>query len=323
MRLREFTLRDIAAIADIRNASVSISPDFYAMTVDRFRCDFYGEGQPAQSRIIVAENEQLEVVGFYHLYTDEHLLRTGRADLDSLHVRPDIRSAGIGALLLTHACTAAGEWGARHVSIAIPESSTRSLAFLNRHGFEAVCTFEKTRVKLSGTEFASPVLPPEQGLRHFEVGVDESAFIKLFNACFSKLWNFSELTIKELTDWNHRANFDPEGCFLLFENDVLIGFSTVLKTEETIENSPAPIGRIFELGVIPHKRRSGAGFVLLQKALHYAAMQGLHAVDLVTEASHDGGRHLFQKLGEHPIRRTIVLHRQIDAMQDSKRIVDG
>jgi len=323
MRLREFTLRDIAAIADIRNASVSISPDFYAMTVDRFRCDFYGEGQPAQSRIVVAENEQLEVVGFYHLYTDEHLLRTGRVDLDSLHVRPDIRSAGIGALLLTHACTTAREWGAGRVSIAIPESSTRSMAFLTRQGFEAVCTFEKTRVNLSGTDFAPPVLPPEQGIRHFAVGVDETAFIKLFNECFSKLWNFSELTVKELTDWNHRANFDPEGCFLLFENDVLIGFSTVLKTEEMIENRSAPIGRIFELGVIPQKRQSGAGFILLQQALHYAAAQGLQAVDLVTEASHDGGRQLFRKLGEHPVRRTIVLHRSIETMQFPKRFVDG
>src|ERR1035437_4024449 len=113
MHLREFVLGDIPAIAAIRNSSISISPDFYSMTVDRFRYDFYNEDVPMKSRIEVAEDDETRrVVGFYHLYTDENQLERGRANLDSIHVHPDARGQGVGEPLIASAVATAQSWKA-------------------------------------------------------------------------------------------------------------------------------------------------------------------------------------------------------------------
>ena len=155
--LREFLLGDIPAIAAIRNESISISPDFYSMTVDRARYDFYDEDVPMRSRIVVAE-EAGEVAGFYHLYTDEHQLARGRVNLDSIHVHPNHRDRGVGQARVASAAETATGWGAKYISTAIPEDSPGSLRFLQRYGFEEVRRFYKMRLNdLDRAE--APVLP--------------------------------------------------------------------------------------------------------------------------------------------------------------------
>ena len=119
----EFVLGDIPAIAEIRNASISISPDFFSMTVDRFRYDFYDEDVPMLSRIMVAEVGS-EVVGFFHLYTDENQLQLGRVNLDSFHVHPDARNHGVGGALLTSAIETATSSRFRSWSLRARCSST-------------------------------------------------------------------------------------------------------------------------------------------------------------------------------------------------------
>lgn len=314
MKLREFVLGDIPAIAAIRNASIEISPDFYSMTVDRYRYDFYDADLPMKTRIVVAENDEGRVAGFYHLYTDEHLLQRGRSNLDSIHVHPDMRGQGAGAALIESAAETARGWGATYISTAIPDASPRSLEFLERYGFKKVRTFDKMRLPLRGAQ-PMPEVPEGFYLRAFKAG-DEAAFVEVFNSAFADHWDFVPLTEAEVGQWNRRPSFDPRGCFLLFEQgpggvDKLAGFATVLFNPERAEVTGKVIGRIFEMGVLPAYRRRGLGHVLLQAALKYAADNHFDAVDLVTDAESAAGKQLYAKVGFEEKRSSFVLHRQV------------
>ncbi|MEB3196125.1 MAG: GNAT family N-acetyltransferase [Candidatus Sericytochromatia bacterium] len=308
MPLREFQMGDIPAIASIRNASVELSPDFFSMTLDRFRYDFYGADLPLTSRIVVAESDW-RVVGFYHLYTDERLLAQGRSNLDSIHVAPEQRGSGVGADLMASALNTARGWGARYVSTAIPESSPRSLAFLERHGFERVRRFDLLRLNLQ-PDLTPPA--PLNGflLRTFSQG-DEPRFVAAFNAAFADHWDFVPLDASHVQIWNRRDSFDPEGCLLLQDanNGELAAFVTVL--HQTPPEVQPRVARIFEMGVVPAYRRQGLGYHILQQGLAYAASHGFTAVDLVTDAQSEAGLQLYAKVGFTDKRSSIVLHRPV------------
>jgi len=311
MQLREFQMGDIPAIAAIRNASIELSPDFYSMTLDRFRYDFYGADFPLTSRIVVAEQDG-KVAGFYHLYTDERLLAQGRSNLDSIHVAPDQRGAGVGAALVASVVETAHGWGARYVSTAIPEASPRSLGFLERHGFTRLRRFDLLRLAMQ-PGLTPPEPPPGFSLRAFQAG-DEARFVAAFNAAFADHWDFVPLEAPEVQLWNRRATFDPEGCLLLTDQATgeVVAFVTVLHQAEpdAPEGQPA-VARIFEMGVVPALRRRGLGYVMLQTGLAYAASHGFTAVDLVTDAESEAGLQLYAKVGFTEKRSSIVLHLQV------------
>lgn len=312
--LREFVLGDIPAIAEIRNRSISISPDFYSMTVDRFRFETYDEDVPLTSRIMVAEAAAAEagvgrVVGFYHLYTDENQLARGRVNLDAIHVHPDARSEGAGAALIRSALETAEQWGGRYVSTAIPEDSPRSLAFLERHGFKRVRTFFKMR--LSKLEAKDAAFPVGMTLATFRPGKDEAAFVAVYNAAFADHWDFTPLTEAEVSNWNKRPAFNPRGCFLLWEGEKLVAFTTVLYDPDQAAHTGEAVARIFEMGVLPEYRQRGLAYGLLQAAIRYAAERGFSGLDLVTDAENEAGVLLYEKVGFQEKRSTIVLHREV------------
>lgn len=313
MQLREFVLGDIPAIAAIRNASIEISPDFYSMTVDRFRYDFYDEDVPMKSRIMVAEDEG-HVVGFYHLYTDENLLARGRSNLDSIHVSPQGQGKGVGTALVGSVLETAREWGARYVSTAVPGDQPRSLAFLERLGFRRMRTFDKMRLTDLRPE-PEPAFPPNYELTTFVRGQDEAPFVEVFNAAFQDTWDFTPVTPAEVAQWNHRPSFNPRGCFLLWETDGgdrrLVGFTTVLFNPDRAEQTGRVIGRVYEMGVLPSHRKGGLGFQLLRVAIRYAREQGFQGLDLVTDDQSEAGKQLYAKVGFQEKRSSVVLHRDV------------
>lgn len=309
LQLREFVLGDIPSIAAIRNASISISPDFYSMTVDRFRYDFYDEDVPMLSRIQVAELGG-EVLGFYHLYTDENQLQLGRVNLDSFHVHPDARNHGVGSALLTSAIETATSWKARYISTAIPEESPRSVEFLQRHGFQQVREFYKMRLSDLRPD-AESHFPPGFTLRTFQPGTDEEAFVEVFNAAFADHWDFIPLADWEVAKWNRRPAFNPKACFLLFDQAKLVGFTTVMYDPEQAMQTGEAVGRIFEMGVLPAYRRRNLGYTMLQAAIRYAQAQGFQALDLVTDVENEAGIQLYEKVGFQEKRATTVLHREL------------
>lgn len=305
--LREFVLGDLPAIAAIRNASISLSADFFSMTVDRFRYDLYAEDRPMQSRIVVATTADGAVVGFYHLYADARPLPPGatlRANLDSLHVLPRVRGTGIGAALVADAAETARAWHATELAIALPERDRGSAAFLERQGFAPAHTFYLMRkTELSGE---APRFPAGLAVRSFRIGADEAAFLEAFNACFARNWDFRPLSLEDVRAWNQREGFDPEGCFLVLDGETVVAFITVTYDVERAMGTGEAVGRIFEIGVRPEWRRHGLAVSLLQAAIAYARERRFTALDMVTDAENEAGVALYTKFGFAEKRATIA-----------------
>ena len=211
--IRRFELADLPRVAEIRNASVAISRDFYSMTVDRVRPPSESGAHPVTSEILVAEVDG-RVEGYVHLYTDPGLLTHGRINIDAFHVRPECQRTGLGSLLLSAAIEKAREWNGRYLSIAIPDGFDSSKLFLNKHGFEVVRTFFKMR-QPDLDRLAEPVLPEGYRFRPFRQGIDESEFLRLLNATFEEHWDFAPVTADELERWKQRPDFNPRGCFFI------------------------------------------------------------------------------------------------------------
>ena len=89
------------------------------------------------STVLVAVNHEVEVVGLLQLITFRHLQHRGGlcAEIESMHVRHDLRYSGIGGKLLDHAVEIAHDLGCYRVQLT---SNTKRVAvhrFYERHGF--------------------------------------------------------------------------------------------------------------------------------------------------------------------------------------------
>ena len=101
--------------------------DALAEIADRPGCD-----------VLVAEVDG-EVVGVCQLVVFRHLQhRGGRcAEIESMHVRPDLRSTGIGGRLLVAAVEAARRAGCYRVQLTSNAARADAHRFYERHGFAA------------------------------------------------------------------------------------------------------------------------------------------------------------------------------------------
>lgn len=88
--------------------------------------------------VLVAEADG-EVVGVCQLVVFRHFQhRGGRcAEIESVHVRADRRSLGIGGLLVEEAATRAAEAGCYRVQLTSNKVRTDAHRFYERHGFVA------------------------------------------------------------------------------------------------------------------------------------------------------------------------------------------
>ena len=89
------------------------------------------------STVLVAVNHGVDVVGLLQLITFRHLQhRGGRcAEIESMHVRHDLRYSGIGGKLLDHAIEIARDMGCYRVQLTSNEQRPDAHRFYERHGF--------------------------------------------------------------------------------------------------------------------------------------------------------------------------------------------
>ncbi len=91
------------------------------------------------STVLVAVNHGVDVVGMLQLITFRHVQhRGGRcAEIESMHVRHDLRYSGIGGKLLDHAVAHAREMGCYRVQLTSNSKRGDAHRFYERHGFVA------------------------------------------------------------------------------------------------------------------------------------------------------------------------------------------
>ncbi len=89
------------------------------------------------STVLVAVNHGVDVVGMLQLLTFRHVQhRGGRcAEIESMHVRHDLRYSGIGGKLLDHAVEIARDMGCYRVQLTSNTQRPDAHRFYERHGF--------------------------------------------------------------------------------------------------------------------------------------------------------------------------------------------
>ncbi len=315
VQIRKFTLGDLPRVAEIRNASLAISPDFYSMTVDRIRSTGVASDLQLTSEILVAERDGV-VRGYIHIYTEPHLMGDGtdgtrglgRINIDAFHVHPEERRSGVGTLLLEAAEAKAREWNGRYMSIAIPAAVETSQTFLIKHQFQLVRYFWKLRhSELDGLPSAE--LPGNLRFRTFRRGMDEAAYVELLNTTFADHWDFAPITQPELEEWNQRPDFDPRGSFFIVDGEREIAHITVLVDPKRFEETHDAAARVFELGVLPEYRGKGLGYQLLLKASEFSREQSLNALELVVDGQNDGAKGMYERMGFQQKRAILVFHK--------------
>lgn len=125
IRIREMTLDDLPAVLEIDRRSF---PTPWPERSYRFELT-----QNPAAQLFVAENGELEVVGFlgYWLIADE-------VHISTFAVRPEDREQGIGEQLLVSALITARGRGAALATLEVRESNRPAIELYQKLGFESV-----------------------------------------------------------------------------------------------------------------------------------------------------------------------------------------
>lgn len=308
IRIRGFTIGDLPHVAEIRNASIAISPDFYAMTVDRVRSPAHAINEELTSEILVAEIDG-KVRGYLHLYTDPALMAQGRINIDGLHVHPECQRDGLGDQLLQAAMRRAQEWGGRYFSIAIPAGVVSSQTFLLKHGFTLVRHCWKLRHADLGM-LPTPELPAGYGFRAFRQGVDEEGYVELLNVAMAEHWEFAPVNRVELERWRQRPDFNPRGCFFITHGPLDVAVATVL-LDRSLDDPGQSAARIFEFGVLPAHRGRRLGYQILLRAAELARELELPALELIVDGRNGQVKTMYERVGFQEKRALLVFHREL------------
>jgi len=157
--LRTATLDDVDTLIELiiggQLAGDDDGPEYRSDYVDALR----EIEQDPHATVLVAVNHGVDVVGMLQLFTFRHVQhRGGRcAEIESMHVRHDLRYSGIGGKLLDHAIEAAREMGCYRVQLTSNERRHNVHRFYERHGF--VPSHRGFKRSLTGPEAAQPTEP--------------------------------------------------------------------------------------------------------------------------------------------------------------------
>ena len=142
---------------EIRLAHMEDADAAYALMCDMeatrlneevFRCIYADTLRNPMSPCLVAEEEGA-VIGFLHLRMEEQLCRCGWvAEVMELIVRSDLRSQGVGALLVNAAVQSAKESGCLRLEVSSNMVRERAHAFYRKQGMRP--THMKFTLPLSG-----------------------------------------------------------------------------------------------------------------------------------------------------------------------------
>ncbi|NUR86527.1 MAG: mycothiol synthase [Nonomuraea sp.] len=244
----------------------------------------YG-GDPRARSVLLRAGADL--VGYAHVDpTDEVEGPSGE-----LVIHPAFRNQGYGKRLLTEVLRLSGGrmrlWahGDNPAAAALAASTglvrARSLWQMRRSLFAPLDPF---------------TLPDGVRLRTFEPGRDEDAWLKVNAAAFAHhpeqgAWTLDDLRLRESESW-----FDPEGFFLAFRDDRLVGFHWT-KIHGSSEHGHEPLGEVYVVGVDPSQQGTGLGKALTLAGLSHLRSRGLAQAMLYVDEANTAAIRLYEGLG--------------------------
>ncbi|MFI9614312.1 mycothiol synthase [Streptomyces sp. NPDC052023] len=147
------------------------------------------------------------------------------------------------------------------------------------------------RRPLAGLDLPEPVWPQDVTVRTFVPGQDDAAWLAVNAAAFAHHPEQGSLTQRDLDDRRAEPWFDPEGFFLAFRGDELVGFHwTKVHAEEQL-------GEVYVLGVAPGAQGTGLGKALTSVGLRHLAAQALPTAMLYVDADNKAAVSVYERMG--------------------------
>ncbi|MEU1052985.1 mycothiol synthase [Streptomyces sp. NPDC005876] len=204
-----------------------------------------------------------------------------------LVVHPGRRGQGHGRALGTALLAASGKrlrvWAhgghpaARHLAQVLGLALFRELRQMRR--------------PLTGLDLPDPVLPEGVSVRAFVPGRDETAWLAVNAAAFAHHPEQGSLTLRDLQDREAEPWFDPEGFFLAFRGEDLIGFHW------TKVHDAERLGEVYVVGVASGAQGGGLGKALTTIGLRHLAGRGLPTAMLYVDADNKAAVSVYERLG--------------------------
>ena len=225
-------------------------------------------------------------------------LRDGALDLV---VAPSSRGRGLGGLLAAAAVPPSGRLTAwshgNHPAAA---------ALAPRFGLRRVRDLWVMRRPLSDLPpLADLRTDPSVDVRAFRVGADEDAFLAVNAAAFAHHPEQGGMTRADLDARVAEPWFDPEGFFLAWRGDELLGYHWT-----KVHAEPAgDFGEVYVVGIAPTAQGEGLGRLLTLTGLHHLAGRGLPQVILYVESDNAPAVAVYERLGfTHAASDTHVMY---------------
>jgi mycothiol synthase len=282
-RLSPDDVRQVHALIDAVTTVDHTSP-----LSDHVMLHLPGGGDDDSRHLLVHADGQL--VGYAHLDVSDQV----EGPSAELAVHPDHRNRGIG----------------RALAAALVEQSPDGRLRLWAHGMHPAAAkmaaaggFRKARALWQMRRSLRSSLPPLHlpdgvTVRTFVVGQDEQAWTEVNNRAFAEHpdqghWSVEEVLVREQEAW-----FDPEGFFLAFREDRLVGFHwTKVHVTHHVGHVHDALGEVYVVGVDPSEQGNGLGPALTLLGLHHLQRRGLPSVMLYVDETNTNAIRVYERLG--------------------------
>jgi mycothiol synthase len=147
-------------------------------------------------------------------------------------------------------------------------------------------------------------------IRAFKKGVDEQAWVTVFNSAFGDYEDIRSMTLEEMKKLEASPTFDEAGMFIA-EWDGEIAGTVTAQVDKFREEKK---GFIQNLGILPKHRNRGIATKLLEMALQSLKNRGMELADTWAQTDREGCMHLFEKFGFKPVRMMSIMIRKLHSL---------
>jgi mycothiol synthase len=253
----------------------------------------YGGDQEVRNVLVRAGDD---LVAYGHLdVTDEVEGASAEITVDPAH-----RRSGLGTLLVRATLTETSDGRLR---LWAHGEHPGAAAVAERLGFHRSRSLWQMRRSLFAP-LTAPDVPAGVDVRSFRPGRDDEAWVALNALAFRDHpeqggWTATDLHRRMREPW-----FDPDGFFLAWRDDRLVGFHWTKVhgggsggAGDAHRHGHEPIGEVYVVGVHPNERGSGLGRALTLVGLRHLRSLGLPEAMLYVDADNAPAITLYTRLG--------------------------